>query len=226
MQRRAYIKRTKLSNYKIKQIVRYFLTDLTATQTGKLLNLNRNTVNRFFNLIRDSILNSVQIEDPSFSGEVELDESYFGPTRVKGKRGRGAGDKVKVFGILKRQGKVHIQVVENCSRKELMPIIKGKILQQTTVYTDGWKAYDSLITEGYEHYRIFHSEDEFARGKNHVNGVESFWGYAKHRLQKFKGFKKENFYKNLKECEWRFNHRHLEIDSQINIILTLIKRRE
>ena len=55
MHKRAYIKRTKLSNYKIKQIVRYFLTDLTATQTGKLLDLNRNTVNRFFNLIRDSL---------------------------------------------------------------------------------------------------------------------------------------------------------------------------
>ena len=190
MQRRAYIKRTKLSNYKIRQIVRYFLADLTATTTAKLLNLNRNTVSRIFNLIRDSLLDSLDATDPPFSGEVELDESYFGPTRVRGKRGRGAGDKVKVFGILKRQGKVHIQVVENCSKEQLMPVIKGKVLEETTVYTDGWKAYDSLITEGYEHYRIFHSENEFARGKNHVNGVESFWGYAKHRLQKFKGFKK------------------------------------
>jgi transposase len=95
MQRRAYIKRTKLSNYKIKQIVRYFLADLATITTDKLLNLNRNTVNRFFNLIRDSITQSMEIEGPPFSGEVELDESYFGPTRVRGKRGRGAGDKVK-----------------------------------------------------------------------------------------------------------------------------------
>ncbi len=128
--------------------------------------------------------------------------------------------KLKVSGIFKKQGKVHIQVVENCSN------VKGEVLEETTVYTDGWKAYDSLIIEGYEHYRIFHSENEFARGKNHVNGVESFWGYAKRRLQRFKGFKKENFYKNLKECEWRFNHRHLDIDNQINIILTLIKSRK
>ncbi len=52
-----------------------------------------------------------------------------------------------------------------------------------------------------------------------------FWGYAKHKLQKFKGFKKENFYKNLKECEWRFNHKHEPIDKQINLILNLIKSR-
>ncbi len=104
-----------------------------------------------------------------------------------------------------------------------MRIIKGKILEESEVYTDGFKSYDSLITEGYRHYRIYHSKDEFARSKNHVNGVESFGGYAKHKLQKFKGFKKENFYKNLKECEWRFNHKHEPIDKQINLILNLIK---
>ena len=38
-------------------------------------------------------------------GEVEIDESYFGGRR-KGKRGRGAGGKVPVFGLLKRGGKV------------------------------------------------------------------------------------------------------------------------
>ena len=52
-----------------------------------------------------------------------------------------------------------------------MPIIQGKILEGSTIYTDGWKAYDGLILNGYEHYRIFHSHNEFARGKNHVNGT-------------------------------------------------------
>ena len=166
-------------------------------------------------------------QDIKFSGEIELDESYFGAKRVRGKRGRGASGKTKVFGILKRHGKVYVKIVENCSKKELLPIIKGKILsQETNVYTDGWKAYDSLITEGFNHYRIYHNENEFARGKNHVNGVESFWGYAKHRLTKFKGFKKENFLKNLKECEWRFNNRNNSIDQQTKLILNLTKDRK
>ena len=26
---------------------------------------------------------------------------------------------------------------------------------------------------GYEHYRVFHSANEFARGKSHVNGIEN-----------------------------------------------------
>jgi len=45
-----------------------------------------------------------------------------------------------------------------------MPIIKRKILEGNTIYTDGWKSYDGLILNGYKHYRIYHSKNEFARG--------------------------------------------------------------
>ena len=38
-----------------------------------------------------------------FDGEIELDESYFGSIR-KSKRGRGAGGKTSVFGLLKYNG--------------------------------------------------------------------------------------------------------------------------
>ena len=56
-------------------------------------------------------------------GEFELDESYFGARRVRGKRGRGAAGKTPVFGLVKRNGKVFVTVVPNCSKEELMPII-------------------------------------------------------------------------------------------------------
>ena len=55
-----------------------------------------------------------------------------------------------------------------------MPIIQGKILEGSTINTDGWKVYDGLVLNGYTHHRIYHSYNEFLRGKNHVNGIESF----------------------------------------------------
>ena len=70
-------------------------------------------------------------------GEFELDESYFGARRVRGKRGRGAAGKTPVFGLLKRKGKEFVTIVPNCSREELMPIIQGKILEGSTIHTDG-----------------------------------------------------------------------------------------
>ena len=46
-----------------------------------------------------------------------------GAKRVRGKRGRGVSGKQPVFGMLKRDGKVYIQIVKNCSANELTPIL-------------------------------------------------------------------------------------------------------
>lgn len=147
-------------------------------------------------------------EETKVFGIFECDESYFGARRVRGKRGRGAAGKTPVFGLLKRNENVTITIVENCSRAELMPIIQGQILEGSTINTDGWKAYDGLVVNGYDHYRVFHSDNEFARGKCHVNGIESFWSFTKRRMAKFNGLTDEMFYLHLKESEWRFNHRN------------------
>jgi len=58
------------------------------------------------------------MESP-ISGDIEIDESFFGARRVKGKRGRAASGKTIVFGLLKRNGKVYTKIVPNCSRATL-----------------------------------------------------------------------------------------------------------
>ena len=63
----------------------------------------------------------------TFDGEIELDKSYFGGIR-KGKRGRGAGGKTAVFGLLKRNGRVYTIVVKDTKQTTLMPIITSKSL--------------------------------------------------------------------------------------------------
>lgn len=185
-----------------------FCFDSSATETSKRLKINRNTINRIYKLLRERIFElSEQHRSDKVGGDIEVDESYFGARRVRGKRGRGAQCKIPAFGLLKRNGKVYVEVIKHASRAQLMPIIKGKVLEGSTIYSDGWKSYDGLILNGYKHYRIYHSHNEFARGKNHVNGIESFWSYAKRRLQKFNGIHKHLFYLHIKECEFRFNHR-------------------
>ena len=64
-------------------------------------------------------------------------------------------------------------------------------LDESVIYSDCRKAYDGLVDYGAKaHYRVKHSKNEFVNGKNHINGIENFWGYARHRLSKFKGIKK------------------------------------
>lgn len=203
--------RAQISRAKFRQILRLFALDLTATQIARLANLNRNTVNRYLTLIRRSIALYCEQESP-FTGEIELDESYFGAKRVRGKRGRGAYGKTIVFGIYKRNGKVYTEIVPNCSRRTLYAIIKGKVSPASTIHTDGFRSYDGIVDLGYrKHYRINHGKDEFALGTNHINGIEGFWGLAKVRLVKFRGLSKNTFYLHLKECEFRFNYRQHDL---------------
>ena len=210
-------KRSRISRKKFRQILRYFALDLTASQITVLTALNRNTVNRYLTLIRLSIALHCESESP-FTGEIELDESYFGAKRVRGKRGRGACGKTIVFGVYKRNGKVYTEIVPNCSRKTLYAIIKGKVEAASVIHADGFRTYDGIVDLGYQkHYRINHSADEFAIGTNHINGIEGFWGFAKVRLVKFRGMRKSTFYLHLKECEFRFNYR------KENLYSTLLK---
>ncbi len=51
-----------------------------------------------------------KLQSSPLVGQLEVDESYFGTRRVRGKRGRGASGKTIVFGLLKRGGKVHTQI--------------------------------------------------------------------------------------------------------------------
>ena len=79
----------------------------------------------------------------------------FWSRRVRGKRGRGAAGKTLDFGFLKRGGEVYVEVVKNYSREQLMPIIQGKILKNSTIHTDGLRAYDDLSLNGHDHYRVY-----------------------------------------------------------------------
>ena len=199
--------RWRLSKYRVKKILAHFSVDIPACKTALLLGYNRHTIERYYTLFRERVLEYQHETLKPFAGEIELDESRFGARRVRGKRGRGAAGKTPVFGILKRGGQVFITVVRACSKAELMPIIKGQILESSTIYTDGWRAYDGLIINGYDHYRVFHSEDEFARGKCHIDGIEAYWSSSKRRLYKFNGIASARYVLYLKECEFRYNNR-------------------
>ena len=143
-------------------------------------------------------------EQELLSGEVEVDESYFGGKR-KGKRGRGAAGKIPVFGILKRKNKVFTKMSPNAQSKTLMPIMKSKIKPDSIVYTDSLASYNVLDVSEFKHERVNHDKTFVKNGK-HINGIENFWNQAKRQMRKFNGIPKEYFHLFLKECEWRFNN--------------------
>jgi transposase-like protein len=215
-----YYRRSRIAEKKFREIIKYFALDLTANRTAELTGLTHKTVNQIYLKIRQRLAEESQRQSP-FCGEVEVDESYFGARRVKGKRGRGAGGKTIVFGIYKRNGKVFTEIVPDVQRKTLQAIIRGRVSVETVIHSDLWRGYNGLVDIGYpKHFRVNHSANEFANEISNINGIESFWSFAKRRLLKFNGVKKETFHLHLKECEFRFNHRN---DNLYKLLLTLLR---
>ena len=203
-----YYRCSKISERKFLRVLRHFALDLTASRTAQLTGLTRKTVTTIFLKIRERLAEECERASPFSRCEVEVDESYFGARRVRGKRGRGASGKTIVFGIFKRNGCVYTEVVPDCKKATLQAIIRGRVAPEAVIRSDGWRGYDGLVDVGYaKHLRVNHGANEFARGNSHVNGIEGFWSFAKRRLQKFNGVPVATFHLHLKECEWRFNHR-------------------
>ena len=136
--------RCKLSKKLQLKLLEFFVAEVTARTSADLLGVQYNTAILFYHKIRLVIeYHLAQEAKELFDGEIELDESYFGGIR-KGKRGRGAGGKTAVFGLLKRNGKVYTACVKDTKTDTLMPIITSKIKPDSIVYTDCYKSYNAL----------------------------------------------------------------------------------
>ena len=219
-QKNLYFRRSKLSEAKLRQILRYFAMDLTATDCAELSGVSLRSINTIYLRLRRRMAEQCEKVSP-LGGELEADESYFGPRRVRGLRGRGAGRKTVVFGLLKRGDSVYTEIVPDATKRTLQAIIRGKADIASIIHTDRWRGYDGLVDVGIDkHLRVNHGNNEFARGSVHVNGIESFWSYAKRRLVKFNGVVRHTFYLHLKETEFRFNHRH---SSLYKALLSLLR---
>lgn len=216
-----YYRRSRISEKRFRRILRYFALDLTSEKTAELTSISRKSINLIFQKIRVQLVEECARHAPIDTGEIEIDESYFGPRRVRGKRGRGAGGKTIVFGIFKRNGWVYTEIVPNCQKRTLQAIIRGKIGLEVAIHSDRWRGYDGLVDVGFaKHFRVNHGSNQFAVGSMHINGIESFWSFAKRRLHKFNGLRADKFFLHLKESEFRFNHRN---DDLYHVLLQLLR---
>jgi transposase len=184
-----------------------FYQQLSASQCALDLGLGYQAVTRIYNRIRNLLTHLCELEGAKMSGEIEMDESYFGGRR-KGQRGRAAGGKSVVFGLLERDGRVYTKVVQSVDAYTLMEIIKKKSRKGSVYFTDSFRSYNSLHRYG-KHYRVNHSHTFKTKSKyhSHINGIEGFWSFCKHKLYNYRGVSKSNFPLYLKEMEWRYNHR-------------------
>lgn len=176
------------------------MADLTASQIAQVSGPNRNTLNRLLRLLRQRMAAWCASQSP-FSRVVEADDSHFGPQRVNGMTGRGAGRKNIIFGIFNRGGQVWCQVVPDVSMRSFHRVILKRVEPSSVINTDRWLSCNPLGDFGFAHVRVDHGRDAFVRGEVQINGIAAFRGCAKTRLARFRGIRPATFSLSLKECD-------------------------
>ena len=98
-------------------IVQGFYQQQPAYRLAHDLGTDYQAVTRVYQKLRETIYYVAELEGKRLSGEIEMDEAYFGGKR-KGRCGRGARGKNIVFGLLERDSRVYTKVVEHVSPKK------------------------------------------------------------------------------------------------------------
>ena len=150
MIKNKYIVPSRISEKTSRELIRLFALDIKGTKIASLTGVSRRTITKIQKGVRERIAEFCEADSPFDTGEVEINESFFGTRRVRGKHDRGTRDKHIVFGLIKRKGKVYTQIVKICSAATLLPIIKEHVNSRSEIYTDGFKAYDGLVDAGYK----------------------------------------------------------------------------
>jgi transposase len=205
---------------------------ISAKRLERELGVSYPTAWRMFNKIRSLM----EQDDLALDGTVEMDESYFGGKdkwkheSKKPRIGRGPVSKTTVLGMAQRgrngrTGTVVAKVADGSGAKELLPHAKAKILPDSTVYTDEFRAYDSLGAKRYFHDRVNHTQKVYVSGDVRTNTIEGFWATVKRGIGgTYHAVSTKHLQSYLDEYAWRYNNRDAD-SGMFTALLRLIAKR-
>jgi transposase-like protein/DNA-directed RNA polymerase subunit RPC12/RpoP len=157
----------------------------------------------------------MQQDGEIMTGIVEADETYVGgkdinkhANRRQRRRGRAAGGKTPVVGVLERGGNVSAKVVEDVGASSIMPHLMANVREGSLIATDEWQTYKVLPHFGYQHATVNHKDKEFVKGVAHTNSIEGFWSQLKRSINgTFHQVSPKHLQKYVNEFAYRYNRR-------------------
>jgi transposase len=207
-----YLKGAHLSERKVRELIKLFSEDLTATQIANITGISRITVNAYFKLIRTHIAKFCEERNPfHFTNGTAIHHDHASENGTVA--GNGAVSKKSFYGIFKNDETIHTDKIANIDAEWMYDWLKGKtegeknIIEQyrLNVY-NGIADFNSIRL-----YRVNESVPGLTRGKSHIDEIDMFWGMLKSRLIKFRGLNSGTLYLHVKETEFRYNYRENDL---------------
>lgn len=166
-------------------------------------------------------------------GTVEVDETFIGgknknrhaDKKVKACQGRSFKDKVPVFGMLQRGGKVIAKVVSDTKSNTLFSVIRSYVKEGSNLYKDEWN-YSDGANIYYNHRNVNHGAGFYGSGDLTTNHIEGFWALVKRSIMGiYYHWSKKHMQKYINECAYRFNTRLLSDKERFDLFLQNVECR-
>ncbi len=199
---------------------------LSSRQLSRDIEVNKDTAWSMLMRLRKAFVDQGEF----LSGVVEVDETYVGgknknrhaDKKTKGGQGRGGEDKIAVFGVVQRDGKVKAQKVKDVSSKTLKSLINAIVEKGSTVMSDEWKSYNGLDKHGFEHEKVCHGSGEYVVGNAHTNTIEGFWSLLKRGIiGQYHHISERHINKYLNEFCFRYSNRTNDEIFDLTILKTV-----
>jgi hypothetical protein len=181
----------------------------SAKQLERDLAVTYKTAWRILNLIRKSLK-----QNKSFlSGDVEMDETYFGGRFRSGENNKRQKEAVAaksvIIGAVERKGDLRAKVSPHTKATAIGRFLNENVNPITTrLFTDESNRYDRVAI-GYDRHSVNHKSKEYVRGLAHINRIESFWSHFKRSVKgTHKVISKKHLQSYVDSFVFHYNKRH------------------
>jgi transposase len=215
-----FLKGAHISERKVRELLKLFAEDLTATQIANISGISRITVNAYLKLIRTHIAKYCEEKNP-----VHYNNGTFAflPLQISGTNSQqknGSVIKKSFYGIFKQDDIIYTDKL-NIDSSWLYDWLKGKIeADQVLIEKYRLDLYNGIVDfNTLKLFRINNAYSGFTKGRSQIDEIDLFWGMLKSRLVKFRGLNGSTLYLHVKETEFRYNYRNEDLfELLVNII--------
>lgn len=216
-----YLKGAHLSERKVRELMKLFCEDLTATQIANITGISRITVNAYFKLIRTHIARFCEEKNPCHynNGTLSFIPLENGTTQVDGHHEQPR--KKSLYGIFRKDDLIYTDKMHHIDPVWLYDWLKGRIEAPVeTLEKHRLHIYKGIADfNTVKLHRVNGQNVVYTKGKSQIDEIDLFWGMLKSRLVKFRGLNGSTLYLHVKETEFRYNYRQTDIYDMLLDIL-------
>jgi transposase len=215
-----FLKGAHISERKVRELLKLFAEDLTATQIANISGISRITVNAYLKLIRTHIAKYCEERNP-----VHYHNGTFAflPLQNPGSTTLYKNDnasKKSFYGIFKQDDLIYTDKL-SIDSSWLYDWLKGKVeADHASIEKHHLDIYNGIVD--FNTVKLFRINNTYAgitKGRSQIDEIDLFWGMLKSRLVKFRGLNGSTLYLHVKETEFRYNYRNEDLfELLVNII--------